>query len=773
MDWSDTVADTPPQDGAPNYLVVHEDAQVRLSIIQVLRLVDRGAAAGARTSAGAVRRLAETDRPYDAVLVHWGMPAYESMSLTWALTRAPADQRPFVLAFSGRWTEPDVRRALLLGADGILYAPINPLQVAREVHALRCQPTRTSRQGLVNKFGPRLLLPDPMLWSLPDAEGPWLDAMRGSTAPVGGATPPPDDPTGPVLTALDRALGRSIGAMSARAVAAVCADGDDALHDVAARHAMGPTRLERLVDAARRTLHRLGTPPAAIPVVMQRVVERARARADEQPCSVAYRRLRGAALCVFEGGDDAEQHRLFDALLTSLLDLEPEVLARAPALLTFKTAAHIVDHLDERAGLTMARLTLLAASIRGEAGDSTDERAAWITDLVGQAEVAPEDPLQGFIVAAAHDHERFEVDARLVGQVQRALVERAKAGDARAAEAARRVTRLVDAARPDGPIDRGRFSHVLDHIERRVDAVVESPTLRALRLALEHPMPSRSAEVTTLVRALRVDDEDHARRFASLLAAGAEAEPMTLVQLGDMVRAASTETGAAAYRPPRNVELRAWEPTRLRAHVTHALETRDLPAQLLERVDAERLAPVLAKAIDPAEADVGALAALVISTEGEEREKLLDSLMADPEAWSAINEALARVSAFMAAEDGGDAPTPEVAADDVRARLEGADLDGALSSVQHLADGDPTTVPLLSTLGMKLFEAGRAAEGVPLYERAIGIQPERLILKLNLARLRVSLGEMDRARPLLEAICAVAPGFGDAGTLLARTKISA
>lgn len=769
------MADTPPQDGAPNYLVVHEDAQVRLSIIQVLRLVDRGAAAGARSSAGATKRLDETDRPFDAVLVHWGMPDHESMSLAWSLTRAPADQRPYVLAFSGRWTEPDVRRALLLGVDGILYAPINPLQVAREVHALRCQPARTSRQGLVNKFGPRLLLPDPSLWSLPDAEGAWLDAMRGTTAPVGGATPPPDDASGPVLTALDRALGRPIGAMSARAVAAVCSEGDAALNEIAARHAMGPTRLERLVDAARRTLHRLGAPPATIPDVMAKVVERTRARADELPCSIAYRRLRGAALCVFEGGDDAEQHRLFDALLTSLLDLEPEVLERAPATLKFKAAAHIVDHLDERGGLTMARLSLLAASIRGEAGDSTDQRAAWITDLVGQAETAPEDPLQGFILAAAHDHERFEVDARLVGQVQRALVTRAQAGDARAAEAARRVTRLVEAARPDGPIDRGRFSHVIDHIERKVDAMVESPTLRALRLALEHPAASRSSEVTRLVQALHVDDEDHAMRFASLLAAGAESEPMTLVQLGGMVRAAATEAGAAGYRPPRNVELRAWEPTRLRAHVTHALESRDLPAQLLERVDAERLAPVLARAVDPAEAEVGALAALVISTEGEEREKLLDSLMADPKAWTAINQALARVSAFMALEndDAETVPTPAVAAEDVRARLEGADLDGALQSVQHLADGDPTTVPLLSNLGMKLLEAGRAAEGVPLYERAIGIQPERLILKLNLARLHVALGEMDRARPLLEAICAVAPGFGDAGTLLARTKISA
>lgn len=769
------MVDTPPQDGAPHYLVVHEDAQVRLSIIQVLRLVDRGAAAGARTASGATRRLAEADHPFDAVLVHWGLPDHESMSLAWSLTRAPADQRPFVLAFSSRWTEPDVRRALLLGADGILYAPINPLQVAREIHALRCQPTRTSRQGLVNKFGPRLLLPDPSLWALPEAEGPWLDAMRGSTAPVGGATPPPDDASGPVLAALDRVLGRPIGAMSVRAVAAVCVEGDDALAEIAARHALGATRLERLVDTARRTMHRLATPAAEVGGVMATVIERAQLRADELPCSLAYERLRRAALCVFEGGDDVEQHRLFDALLTSLLDLEPEVLERAPVALRFKASAHIVDHLDERGGLTMVRLTLLAASIRGEAGASTDERAGWITDLVGRTEAAPEDPLQGFIAASAHDHERFEVDARLVGQVQRALVERARRGDARAAEAARRVTRLVEAAQPDGPIDRDRFSHVLDHIERRVDAVVESPTLRALRLALEHPASSRSAEVTNLVRALRVDDEDHAKRFAALLAAGAEAEPMTLLQVGGMVHAAATEAGAAAYRPPRNVELRAWEPTRLRAHVTHVLEAHDLPAQLLDRVDAERLAPVLAQAIDPAEAEVGALAALIISTDGGERERLLDHLMRDPEAWAAVNVALARVSAFMGPGDADPeaTPPPELAAEAVRARLEGADLDGALQSVQHLADGDPTTVPLLSALGMKLLEAGRAAEGVPLYERAIGIQPERLILKLNLARLHVSLGEMDHARPLLEAICAVAPGFGDAGTLLARTKISA
>jgi tetratricopeptide (TPR) repeat protein len=107
---------------------------------------------------------------------------------------------------------------------------------------------------------------------------------------------------------------------------------------------------------------------------------------------------------------------------------------------------------------------------------------------------------------------------------------------------------------------------------------------------------------------------------------------------------------------------------------------------------------------------------------------------------------------------------------EVRELAASGNLRGAVAASTELPDSDPKTVPTLDHLGRSLADAGESAESLPVYDRAIKIQPKRLVLRLNLARSQLKLGQYPEARRVLTELREQMPGFGDSDKLWAELK---
>ena len=109
-------------------------------------------------------------------------------------------------------------------------------------------------------------------------------------------------------------------------------------------------------------------------------------------------------------------------------------------------------------------------------------------------------------------------------------------------------------------------------------------------------------------------------------------------------------------------------------------------------------------------------------------------------------------------------------AQSVRAFLDQGRLDAAFVAVQRLHDGDAETGPLLNEVSIALYEADRGPESEPLLHRALRLEPDKLNILFNLARLQHELCHDEEALPLALEVCMRAPHLTPGQVLLDRIE---
>ncbi len=363
------------------FLVVHEDGTGLLAIHKVMKLIIQAEVVGARSPEAALERLAG-EEPFDGILLHWALPERKALNLASDLQELVVEGRkPVVMAFAHNWPTDDLSRALQLGVDAVLGLPVNPLAVERELGTFERSGRSSSVARLLSKTGDALLRPNPALWEFDDDEpAPWKVRMQSLAQASRKAAAPGEVGrwAAKVICAIDRANGAPIGPLMGKGLAQVTTDGTDALIDIASELCVSHARLRRLFKASRKALAGCGVTrrtDRAAQQIMDVVADDAGQRPALVPWSEAYLPMRRAALAVYDEPSASSPAAAFLCRrLAERLQVEPEQVSIFGADTLRRVAAHIVDQLSERRALDLARLTILACSLKGVAEVPREER---------------------------------------------------------------------------------------------------------------------------------------------------------------------------------------------------------------------------------------------------------------------------------------------------------------------------------------------------------------------------------------------------------------
>jgi len=352
------------------FLAVHGERTGLLEIHRIMKLIINAEVVGACSARAALDRIAG-DESFDAVLVQWGMPKRGALDFASALAALERHRRPALFAFGSKWPTDDLARALQLGADAVLTEPLNPLAVERELTTFVRSGKSASVARLLRKTGDRLLRPTPELWDFGDDEAPWKARMQSLAHASRKAASPSDVArwAARVIRALDEANAGPIGPLAGAALARANQAGTDELQAIAVELCFSPARLKRLHRVAEDALAHCGIPrrtDRAAEQVLAEVEGDAARRPALVKWTTGYEPIRRAAVGVYDEPTLTSSAAEFLARsLARLLGVDADQITAFGAENLRRVAAHLVDQLDERRALDLARLTILACSLKG------------------------------------------------------------------------------------------------------------------------------------------------------------------------------------------------------------------------------------------------------------------------------------------------------------------------------------------------------------------------------------------------------------------------
>ena len=758
-------------------LVIHEDPRSTLSLKRALeRELSVGEVYGAGGAEVALRRV-EEEAP-DAVLLHWGLPEGGAYELLFRLSEWRGEGPP-VLVFGREMELDDVRRVLQLGVAGVLVEPLDPAAVVQDLDALRKRGVSVSVGVLMERHGRWLLEPDELLWAAGEA-GRWHRRM--SSLAVSGRKSWLGDEAQrleALAQRLEAAVGGPVTAALLQALLAVLAAGEGRLQAVAEHCEVEDQVLLRLLRRAKRFGRTLGGDEQlveALKLLESKLADRETRRDGNL---VKLRKAARTSLQrLGQDGPDPLVERLGRLLAVPVGILEGLSDARHRQL-----ASRLLMEEDEPTALRHVRMALLAWLLRpeNEALAHPDEVSA-LRVLMGKAR-------GGFtevdLLAALCE---LDPDPALEGLDLLALRRFAPALDGAFREV---VMSLLAAGQPGGLVDRRRVRALVSAVEAVEPTLVAAPTWTSLNQVLAAPAKRKTREAIQqllfVVGARGSRDVDPLRGLMSLLVER-ETKPMDVERFLQICRDAITGTlDRSAFQKPERVaaptstlrltpddyrqarlmelvdEFRSVDESLTDLHVDDVKER--LPARTTHErfTEGEMLRlRMLASSLAEQNTDVERMAILrTHSPEGRPRgeEVLVLEEMARELADEKTPKLLWRLLG-MGAND----------AQSVRAFLDQGRLDAAFVAVQRLHDGDAETGPLLNEVSIALYEADRGPESEPLLHRALRLEPDKLNILFNLARLQHELCHDEEALPLALEVCMRAPHLTPGQVLLDRIE---
>ncbi len=762
-------------------LVVHDDPREILSVKRALAEAQAADVLGAHSREAARERLARNPE-IRAVLLHWG--SHDALRLAFELAEA-ATGVP-VLAYSPEWREADQRRAAQVDVAAFLYAPLDGGEVAAELQMVLGGGEAPSRARLMRQRGAQLLAPDPALWALED-DTHWRDRMIGLADRVRAQS-------FAACTARGRGLRERLEAMAGGALLAehwlallaVAEQGVDRLDGVAERAHLDAALLGRLWARAVSFAPSIGGIDGLV-VLIRTEAERARESAARGRSTLlaGLQRLAGGALT---RGVGAPRPDPFATALVRALGLPPGLARRLPDAVVQALAGRCVQETTEAGALDHARAMLLRgvlSAARARPPDALDQQV--MAGLLGLAPgipgLSPAALLGGLgtldppgALATLPLDGLPAVSAALASAVP-GTPEGALRGE---------VAVMLAADAPCGALDRRRLVALADAIEAGAADRVGPLAVRALARAVAAPEHEETGEalerllfafgasglgdLPALGVALDAVATHHqapleANRLAAVLGAalssedpagavrhalGAPSAPIAARSSAERQRA---RLSAAVAGLPGVGDLAAFEaalPPPLAAGDTvppsERLRLRAL-ATLLRRCPDDRVRGALLQAALPPHVTVDRLVQLA------QHAKALGD---------------AHSAAVIAARVG--VGTPALDAAGVTGLVDRANLNGAVYAAAHLPDETPGLAVALNALGLSLYEAGRAAESVPVYRRVMRLGPPALNVLFNAARAMLETDRLGDALDLAQRALELAPNLSPALALLSRVE---
>lgn len=774
----------------PRFLVVHEDGT---SLLAIKRDLERAGVScvGARTPDAALDRIGDGGA-FDAVLVHWGLPDLEAGRFAFEC-RQQQEPRPVLLAFHTAWGMDDIRRAMQLDVSAFLTAPVKAKQILDEHERLDAG-QHSTRYRLLEK-NPALLNPDPELWT---GEAVWLEAMRSAAGEAQAlAEKGPAELALETLSALDQADIRQCDLKTGKALLHIANEGPRCIESLSQSMGLGATRLRRLYRAASEVFAPGATGEAArnaAQLVLSAVVELLEERQGNVSYSPAYRRLRQTAADLFLEPDrdprDLAGQRFISSLAT-LLRIHPAEINRLPPPIVLFIAARVLNVVEPRETLDVARLTLLSGLLASPPKHLRTIRCIeTVGRILGCGAAGQEGLPDRLLAVAALVDDRiatFGLERASLDAINQTLARLTAQGgiDINPVDLAKRLDHVLGGMLPNSQVTQRRLGQVVDALERAEVVQISNQTARAIYQNLNLPTHLRGNEATILWQALGAMDAKQEKRALQFMQELPPDISFTSADLEELLSAAADAREFAGFvdgfsQRPRTASADSVHRAERRAYLVSIAEELDLPAETVMEIGLDEIAdalqgPDLDLDIPPDSLTRlrGAGALLLLTDSDEDRARgtarFIEAYGDDPTMLAAMMQVLDvpgsdAVRSELRAELG---LRPELAEPkDVTQLLLSENLRGALYAAQELSDEDPKTVPALNRLGMACVNAGRTPEAITLYQRAIELQPNRLSLQLNLGKLWIQEGETEMARQLLEQVHQAAPGFGNVSALL-------
>ncbi len=224
---------------------------------------------GASSVEAAMNQLKKNSR-YRAVLVQWEEAGQLALELACAVKERG---RPAIVAFQKEWDKDDIRRALQLGVDSLLYDPFTIDELFADLKAITEEGVSRTRAQILSQGSEALLEPDANLWVQQDDD--WRARMMSLADQM---QRPWSENVAKKAGDLENTLRRideegEIDPLMAKAVMAVLDQGRDRLPELAKEHKVEARSLARVTSAVEDFAEHHGG-PSRIPLLMNEVIRK-------------------------------------------------------------------------------------------------------------------------------------------------------------------------------------------------------------------------------------------------------------------------------------------------------------------------------------------------------------------------------------------------------------------------------------------------------------------------------------------------------------------
>ncbi|MEZ4434804.1 MAG: hypothetical protein R3F65_20565 [bacterium] len=442
---------------------------------------------GASSVEAAINQLKKNDR-YRAVLIQWDEAGRLALELACAVKERG---RPSIVAFQKEWDRDDVRRALQLGVDSLLYDPFSIDELFADLKALTEEGVSKTRAQLLGEGGEALLAADPALWTQQDDD--WRGRMMALADQMQrpwseGMAKKADDLEASLRRANEDGEGEVDPAL-ARAVMAVLDQGRDRLPELAREHRVEARTLARVADAVEAFAEQNGG-PARIPLLMSEVVHKADPRSEADPGKLMVLK-RVARVVLRTGGRSGRRKDALNESLRRMLGVPMPVLDGLTPDERVDLCGRLLFAETEEEALDACRLlvlaNMLAAVDRVPVNPNHLHALAALFGLKARIEgIEPESLLQRLAVQnplpVLYDVDLLDLEPfrERIPNPPASALDKALAGV---------LDGLLEAAAPFGDLDQRRLSGLLAAVRNESAVLIGRPTWRTFQAALQGAPP--------------------------------------------------------------------------------------------------------------------------------------------------------------------------------------------------------------------------------------------------------------------------------------------
>lgn len=458
---------------------------------------------GASSVEAAMNQLKKNDR-YRAVLVHWEEAGQLALELACAVKERG---RPSIVAFQKDWDRDDIRRALQLGVDSLLYDPFTIDELFADLKALTEEGVSRTRAQILGQGGEALLEPDPALWTQQDDD--WRARMMSLADQM---QRPWSENVAKRAGDLEATLRRihedgQIDPLMARAVMAVLDQGRDRLPEVAQAHGLEARALARVCHAVEEFAETHGG-PARVPLLMNEVVS----KVDDKAAASASGKLlilkRVARVVLRTQGHSGRKKDALNETLRKMIGVPMPVLVGLTPDDRVDLSGRLLFAETEEEALDHCRLMVFSHMVQNvDRFPHSPNHLHALAALLGLKAripgIAPEELLQRLALLnpppILYDVDLLDLEPfrGLIPDPPSSALDKALAGA---------LDGLIEAGRPMGDLDQRRLSALLQAVRAESAVLIGRPTWRTLYIALGgevRPPVDRIVERLTFVLGAR------------------------------------------------------------------------------------------------------------------------------------------------------------------------------------------------------------------------------------------------------------------------------